>query len=165
MSLTFSKDLLAATYKWHFAWGLAICGFLLLVRLLRYRGRDRWTAKLNYPNRASLSRMTLADAHSIKLSLAELEFPAVFLTSVFFAIFKVVFQSPTNVQLILTSFQAYGIPSISSLLISTGQLSDSTTASKRAADTGVVITEIVLNDPTSPRAIDATARMNYLHTR
>lgn len=44
-------------------------------------------------------------------------------------------------------------------------MSDSTTASKRSADTGVIITEIVLNDPASSRAIDATARMNYLHSR
>lgn len=97
MSLIFSKDLLVTTYKWHFAWVLAICGYLLLVRLLRYLRRDSWTAKLNYSNRASFAKMTLADAHAIKLSLAELEFPAVFSTSVFFAIFKVVFQRTTDV--------------------------------------------------------------------
>ncbi|KAF2114579.1 hypothetical protein BDV96DRAFT_647275 [Lophiotrema nucula] len=92
--------------------------------------------------------MTLEDAHAIQLLLAELEFPGVFAISVFFAIFK-----------------TYGIPSISKLLVATGQLSNSTTSSKRAADTGVIITEMVLNKPSSTRTIDAIARMNFLHDR
>ena len=92
--------------------------------------------------------MTLQDAHSMQLALAELEFPTVFSVSVFFALFK-----------------TYGIPSISKLLVATGQLSDSETASKRAADTGVVITEVVLNKPDSERAISGIALMNYLHGR
>lgn len=92
--------------------------------------------------------MTLQDAHSIQLSLAELEFPTVFSVSVFFALFK-----------------TYGIPSISRLLVATGQLSASETASKRAADTGVVITEVVLNKPDSERTISGIALMNYLHGR
>ena len=33
--------------------------------------------------------MTIKDAHSIQLALAELEFPRIFSISVFFAIFKV----------------------------------------------------------------------------
>lgn len=57
-----------------------------------------------------------------------------------------------------------GVPSISSLLVATGQLKHSDTASKRAADAGVLILEFVLNKPTSERAIEATARMNYLHS-
>jgi hypothetical protein len=92
--------------------------------------------------------MSLSDAHAIQLSLAEFEFPKVFSTSVFFAIFK-----------------TYGIPTISSLLVSTGQLSNPTTASKRAADTGVIVTEVVLNTPDSEHTIDGIARMNYLHGR
>jgi hypothetical protein len=92
--------------------------------------------------------MTLKDAHAIQLSLAELEFPTVFSISVFFALFK-----------------TYGIPSISKLLVATGQLSGPETASKRAADTGVVITEVVLNKPDSERAISGIALMNYLHGR
>jgi hypothetical protein len=92
--------------------------------------------------------MTLEDAHTIQLSLAELEFPTVFSVSVFFALFK-----------------TYGIPSISKLLVATGQLLASETASKRAADTGVVITEVVLNKPDSERAISGIALMNYLHGR
>ncbi|KAF2807423.1 uncharacterized protein BDZ99DRAFT_421450 [Mytilinidion resinicola] len=92
--------------------------------------------------------MTLSDAHAIQLSLAELEFPKVFSIAVFFALFK-----------------TYGIPTISNLLVATGQLSSPTTASKRAADTGVIITEVVLNRPDSSRTIDGIARMNYLHGR
>jgi hypothetical protein len=92
--------------------------------------------------------MTLKDAHTIQLLLAELEFPTSFSISVFFALFK-----------------TYGIPSISKLLAATGQLSSPTTASKRAADTGVIITEVVLNEPDSDRTIDGIARMNYLHGR
>ena len=42
---------------------------------------------------------------------------------------------------------------------------DQATASKRAADTEVVITEVVLNPPSSQRAVDGIARMNYLHGR
>lgn len=62
-------------------------------------------------------------------------------------------------------FKTYGIPSISRLLIATGQLANEDTASKRAADTGVILTEVVLHHPSSPRAIDGIARMNYLHGR
>jgi hypothetical protein len=92
--------------------------------------------------------MTLKDAHAIQLALAELEFPQVFSISVFFALFK-----------------TYGIPSISKLLVATGQLSASETASKRAADTGVVITEVVLNEPDSERTLSGIALMNFLHDR
>jgi hypothetical protein len=92
--------------------------------------------------------MTLADAHAIQRSLAVLSFPTTFSVSVFFALFK-----------------TYGIPSISKLLVATGQLSAPETASKRAADTGVVITEVVLNTPDSERVVGGIALMNYLHGR
>jgi hypothetical protein len=92
--------------------------------------------------------MTLADAHTIQLSLAALSFPTTFSIGVFFALFK-----------------TYGIPRISELLVATGQLSGAETASKRAADTGVVITEVVLNEPDSERAVSGIALMSYLHGR
>ena len=38
------------------------------------------------------------------------------------------------------------------------------TASKRAADTGVLLLEFGLNKPTSERAIEAIARMNFMHS-
>ena len=59
--------------------------------------------------------------------------------------------------------QTYGIPSVSSLLVATGQLADIPTASKRIADTGVLLLEFALNEPASERAIQAIARMNFLH--
>jgi hypothetical protein len=92
--------------------------------------------------------MTLADAHSIQLALPELEFPDIFSMSVSFALFK-----------------TYGIPSISELLVATGHLSSPEIASKHAADTGIVITEVVLNRPDSERTISGIALMNYLHGR
>ncbi|KAL9116692.1 MAG: hypothetical protein Q9187_006781, partial [Circinaria calcarea] len=90
--------------------------------------------------------MTLDEAHTILTRLAELEFPTVFSTAVFFALFK-----------------TYGIPSISKLLVDTGQLASSATSSKRAADTSVILVEVVMNKPNSQRCIDGISRMNYLH--
>ena len=49
--------------------------------------------------------------------------------------------------------------------MATGELKNSETASKRAADTGLLILEFGLNKPTSERAIQAIARMNFLHSR
>ena len=49
--------------------------------------------------------------------------------------------------------------------MATGQLKNLETASKRAADTGVLLLEFGLNKPTSERAIEAIARMNFLHSR
>ena len=49
--------------------------------------------------------------------------------------------------------------------MATGQLKNPETASKRAADTGVLLLEFGLNKPTSERAIQAIARMNFLHSR
>ena len=51
------------------------------------------------------------------------------------------------------------------MLVATGQLAQEATASKRAADTGVILTEVVLHHPLNQRAIDGIARMNYLHGR
>ena len=63
-------------------------------------------------------------------------------------------------------WQTYGIPSISSLLIATGQIStESRTGTKRMADTGALLLEAVLNPPASIRAITAIARINYIHDR
>ena len=48
-------------------------------------------------------------------------------------------------------------------MVATGQLASLETASKRVADTGVILLEFALNGPASERAIKAIARMNYLH--
>ncbi|KAK5936857.1 hypothetical protein PMZ80_010976 [Knufia obscura] len=122
-------------------------GYLLVVRALRFRRRNA-LQDFGYNDRPSFSNMTLKDAFLIQRPLAELEFPRTFSISVFFAIFK-----------------TYGIPSISSLLAATGQLSNPASASKRTADTGILIVGAVLNEPGTARNMDAVARMNFLHDR
>ena len=49
--------------------------------------------------------------------------------------------------------------------MATGELKNPETSSKRAADTGLLILEFGLNKPASERAIQAIARMNFLHSR
>ncbi|MCJ1362835.1 hypothetical protein MMC16_001941 [Acarospora aff. strigata] len=92
--------------------------------------------------------MTVDDVQAILKDLTELEFPKIMGFSIIFALFK-----------------TYGIPSVSSLLVATGELATSETASKRTADTGVLLLEFALNKPSSDRTIQAIARMNYLHSQ
>ncbi|KAI0025301.1 hypothetical protein F4780DRAFT_792926 [Xylariomycetidae sp. FL0641] len=129
----------------------AAAAYLLLVRALRYRRRDGWIRdyrrKYGACDRAALAQMTLDDAWPVLRDMTELEFPSMFSASVFFALFK-----------------TYGIPSISKLLLATGQLAGDT-ASKRTADTGVLVSEFVLNPPDAERRLRGIARMNYLHER
>ncbi|KAB5570441.1 hypothetical protein GE09DRAFT_707736 [Coniochaeta sp. 2T2.1] len=129
---------------------LAVLAFLYLttIRILRYNRRDKVAKSYGGTTSRSLVSMTLDEAFAIQRDLAELEFPRIFSASVFFALFK-----------------TYGVPSISSLLVATRELADETTASKRAADTGVLLTEVVLNPPESNRTIDGIARINFLHDR
>ncbi|KAJ5173597.1 uncharacterized protein N7500_001528 [Penicillium coprophilum] len=127
---------------------IAVLGYVVLVEKLRFRRRNSLASKYSYHDRQSFARMSLEDAFEIQLRLAELEFPTIFSISIFFTLFK-----------------TYGIPSISKLLVATGELASPTLSSKRAADTGVLITEIVLNKPRSGRNLDAIARMNWLHDR
>ena len=54
---------------------------------------------------------------------------------------------------------------MSSLLVATGELGSPETASKRTADTGVLLFEFAFNKPSSERSMQAIARMNYLHSR
>ncbi|KAG8628537.1 hypothetical protein KVT40_004410 [Elsinoe batatas] len=123
---------------------LLAAAYLLLQRTLRFR---RLHALQSQHPPSSFPDMTLTEAYNIHYSLTALEFPTTFSQSVFFALFK-----------------TYGIPTISSLLLHTSELSGPT-ASKRAADTGVLLTEIFLNPPGSDRAKRAMGRMNYLHSR
>ena len=62
--------------------------YLLLVRSLRFRRRDRIVGDYGYPKRP-LSSMTVDEAYDIHRQLAKLEFPETFKTSIFFALFKV----------------------------------------------------------------------------
>ncbi|KAI9724273.1 MAG: hypothetical protein M1828_003697 [Chrysothrix sp. TS-e1954] len=123
-----------------------LCGYAILVESLRFRRAQGIARRMGYRTRDSWRDMTVEDAFQIQLALGHLEFPQVFGLAIFFALFK-----------------TYGIPSISRLLKHTGHLTDKATVSKRAADTGVILAEIVLNSPSSDRAIAAVARMNQLH--
>lgn len=63
-------------------------------------------------------------------------------------------------------FKTYSIPSISRLLATTrqfGKLGDIHATSKRAADTSVLLTNMIMRPPGSPQARLAVARTNYLH--
>ena len=88
------------------------------------------------------------DAFFIQQSLSELEFPFTFEKALQFALFR-----------------TYGIPSISKLLVQTGELSEAATATKRYADTTVLIAEFMGYIPSSERSIEAIGRMNYIHSQ
>ncbi|KAI9799172.1 MAG: hypothetical protein M1833_004212 [Piccolia ochrophora] len=90
--------------------------------------------------------MTHQDAFEIQQYLAELEFPSLYEKALQFALFK-----------------TYGFPTMSSLLVRTRQLTETTNATKRYADTVLLVTELMANPPTSPRTIASVARINYLH--
>ncbi|KAI9842237.1 MAG: hypothetical protein M1837_007382 [Sclerophora amabilis] len=122
--------------------------YLGVVSVLRFRRARSLATRFGFTDRASFSRMTVDDAQAILKELGELEFPKIMRLSIVFALFK-----------------TYGIPSVSSLLVATGQLATPETASKRTADTRVLLLEFALNKPSSDRTLTAIARMNYLHSR
>ena len=122
--------------------------YLLMVASLRWRRASSTSQRYNMQSRECFASMTADDAQAILKDLTELEFPKIMGLSIIFALFK-----------------TYGIPSVSSLLVATGQLASAETASKRTADTGVLLLEFALNKPSSERTIKAIARMNYLHGR
>jgi hypothetical protein len=121
--------------------------YLYLAKRIRFHRSKSITFNLGYTTRTSCSRMTIEDAWIIHNSLIEYEFPTTISSATFFALFK-----------------AYGIPSISSLLCQTGQFSSLATVDKRNVDTSCLLLEAVLNEPGSPRAFEAIARINYLHS-
>ena len=121
--------------------------YIILCSLLRFQRRDAIQKKFNFPDRKSLSRMTNADAQAINLYLLQLEFPKLYYTSIQFALFK-----------------TYGIPTISELLVATKQFSTPDNASKRYADTSILISEFMSHHPRSDRVFKAIARMNYIHS-
>lgn len=90
--------------------------------------------------------MTNVEAQQITTFIGELEFPKIYETALQFAL-----------------FQTYGIPTISQLLVATKEFSTPVNASKRYADTGILIAEFIGHHPHSERALKALARMNYIH--
>lgn len=131
------------TYLWL---GL-LAAYPLVCTLLRHQRIRSTLAKYPYPTRQSLAGMTQSDAWAIQQRMAELEFPFVYQKSLQFALFR-----------------TYGIPSISRLLVQTGLLSSAKTSSKRYTDTVVLIADFMSYPPGSPRAAEAIARMNFLHS-
>lgn len=126
------------------------CGlsYLTLVAFFRYHRLRSTLVKHPYHTRTSFASMTNEDAYLIQKEIGELEFPFTFEKSLQFALFR-----------------TYGIPTISKLLVQTSQFSEETTASKRYADTAVLIDEFVGYHPTSARSIEAIGRMNYIHSQ
>ena len=126
----------------------ALLLYLKLVRCLRYRGVESIKRKHDMLDPRNNSKLTADQAQDVLQELVEMESPKLMGFSIVFAL-----------------FQTYGIPSVSSLLASTSELSGPETASKRTADTGVLLLEFCLYKPSSNRSTEAIARMNYLHRR
>ncbi|CAK7226888.1 hypothetical protein SBRCBS47491_006381 [Sporothrix bragantina] len=126
--------------------------YILSCRVLRFRRMAAMHRQhdhtYNPKNRASLAAMTANDAQAILAAIQQREFPFMHTLAIEFGIFK-----------------TYGIPSISRLVVATRQVTDPVPAAKRAADTIVILTEMMVNPPTSPRSLQALARMNYLHSK
>jgi len=123
-----------------------LLSYCVIVRSLRFRRMNTTIAKHGMHSRCDYASMTADQAQEILQGLAEWEFPQIFGGSVVFALFKI-----------------YGIPNVSRLLVSTGELSNHETISKRISDTGVLVLEFCLNRPSSQRSMEAVARMNSLH--
>lgn len=138
LTLTFSHSL-------YILFGLS---YLTLVAFFRNRYFRSTLVGHAYQARTSFASMTNEDAFLIQLRIAELDFPFTFEKSLQFALFR-----------------TYGIPSISKLLVQTSQFSDARTATKRYADTTVLLAEFLGYHPTNARSIEAIARMNYIHSQ
>ncbi|KAI0972380.1 hypothetical protein F4678DRAFT_59108 [Xylaria arbuscula] len=138
-----------STQGWRVGILTAVVGYVLFCTTMRNSQKRAMERRFNFKDRSSLAKMTLKDAHAIQTWLAEQQFPSVFSAAIFFALFK-----------------TYSIPSISRLLATTrqfGRAGDITATSKRAADTSILLTNMVMRSPESPQAKLAVARTNYLH--
>lgn len=110
--------------------------YLVVVRFLRYRRRD-----------CVGEVKTAEDARAKIVSvLADFEFNFIY-----------------GEALELALFRTYGIPSISKLLVETGELCSKKRSGKRAEDTSVIIGEILHNPVDSERFNGALNRMNWMH--
>ncbi|KAF2003371.1 hypothetical protein P154DRAFT_105073 [Amniculicola lignicola CBS 123094] len=128
---------------------LYIIGFLCYVlgcSVLRFRIRNSNHARRPYQSRPSFRHMTTHEAWEIVQYLITQEFPFTVAKALQFALFR-----------------TYGIPSISSLLCETTQLSTPQHAPRRYADTTILVTEFMVHEPESRRCNEAIARMNWLH--
>jgi len=132
-------------------WAAGILSYLLLVRVLRYRNRSLnvQTYKKAIESKAGLD-VTQAQIIMARTPMYETPFMA-------------------SLSMIVALFKSYGIPSIASLLLRTGQLGH-LHAGKRLADTSILLVALVFcpitaidGDGTDPRGALALARVNWLH--
>ncbi|SPN97221.1 uncharacterized protein DNG_00735 [Cephalotrichum gorgonifer] len=124
--------------------GIPLLAYLYIVRRRRYARAHKISR--GFASRP-LSSMTLKEAYAIIEELQTLEFPTAFDKARAYALLK-----------------TGGIPTISKLLMATGQSSEKN-APKRAVDTNIILMETQTNDVDSDRHFRAVARMNYLHER
>ncbi|KAG5996472.1 hypothetical protein E4U54_002564 [Claviceps lovelessii] len=132
--------------SWRLVILLAIL-YPMLCWIFRFRRVRALRTALGFTDRQSMSTMTSVQAHMILSNVLEWEFPSLFRKSIQFGLFK-----------------TYGIPTISSLLVSTSQFSDPKSASKRHEDTAVLIGEFIAHRPDSQRTHQAIGRINSLHS-
>ncbi|KAH9989105.1 hypothetical protein F4779DRAFT_610643 [Xylariaceae sp. FL0662B] len=127
----------------------AILAYVLLCQALRFRREKATRRRFGYAagDRAALARMTNDEAQQILHTGMAWEFPLFHYLSLQFGLFK-----------------TYGIESISRLLLATRNLTDPVKGRKRFIDTAALISEILVNAPTSPRTMQGLARTNYLHS-
>ncbi|KAB8231143.1 uncharacterized protein BDW43DRAFT_313225 [Aspergillus alliaceus] len=124
--------------------GAMVVSYILLVNRLRFKRARKIESKLSG---RPLSSMTVKEAHEIIRELRELEFPYTL-------------HSAMKLSLLKTG----SIPTMTKLFVATRQLNEKN-ASKRAADTEVVLNEVHDREPGSDSHLMGIARMNYLHAR
>ncbi|KAI1137356.1 hypothetical protein F5Y05DRAFT_389076 [Hypoxylon sp. FL0543] len=122
--------------------------YIGLCRALRFRREHGLRKRLGYLDRASLARMTAVDAQQIIKFITSWEMPQFQFLALEFGLFK-----------------TYGVESISRLLLATGNLTDPVKSLKRFEDTAALIGEFMMNPPTTERAANGIARMNFLHSK
>ncbi|RDB28806.1 Mycophenolic acid synthesis protein B [Hypsizygus marmoreus] len=132
--------------------------YLLVVRILRYRRVNAIRLKFSHDE---LANMTPWTAQQVVHESFLYDTPTLMLLGTQIALFKV-----------------YGISSVASLLLRTGEMTSHTTINKRLADTAILIATSVTNPllgpgsgieqpPAScdPRSALAIARINFLHRK
>ncbi|PNY20893.1 Uncharacterized protein TCAP_07311 [Tolypocladium capitatum] len=132
--------------QWTVALGLVFITYATACSLLRFRRLNDIRSRYNFPDRASFSRMTHADAQAIVYDISSLEFPLLYDLALRYALFK-----------------TYAIENIAKLLVSVSDLAKSDQAPKRYEDTEVLFSCFSHFPPSSPLLHKAVARMNYLH--
>lgn len=72
------------------AYGLSlVAAYPVLVSLLRFQRLRSLHSRYNFPTRASMANMTLQQAWEIQKSMAQLEFPFIYIKALQFALFRV----------------------------------------------------------------------------